>query len=224
MNQLFDDRTDAGMRLAEALKQYEGTASLVLGIPRGGVEVAFQVAKALGLHFSIVVVRKLPFPDSPESGFGAIAEDGSLYILSSARWMLSQSQVDRIVRQQKEEVARRIKILRNGRPLPDLKGRHIILIDDGIAMGSTTHAAAMCTRNLGASRVTVAVPAASPDAKAALEASADEVIAIESPAGFRAVADFYRNWYDVSDEEVGNIMVDAEKSGLLAHPKSSEGI
>jgi putative phosphoribosyl transferase len=218
MIQMFDDRTDAGKRLAEALGQYEGTAPIILGIPRGGVEVAYQAAKALALSFSIIVVRKLPFPDSPESGFGAVAEDGSLVIIPNARWMVSQAQVDRIVEQQQEEVARRIRILRNGRPLPDLKGRHIILIDDGIAMGSTTRAAVVCCRNFGASRVTVAAPAASPNACAALEASTDEVIVLESPPGFRAVADFYRKWYDVSDEEVVAVMADAERSGLLALP------
>jgi putative phosphoribosyl transferase len=223
MMHMFHDRTDAGIRLSEVLKRYEGTNALVLGIPRGGVEVAYQVAKAPGLHFSIIVARKLPFPDSPESGFGAIAEDGSLYIISNARWMLSQSQVDHIVEQQKEEVTRRIRILRNGRPLPDLKGRHIILIDDGIAMGSTTRAAVMCGRNLGASRVTVAAPAASRDARAALAGLADEVVVLESPAGFREVADFYRNWYDVSDQEVVDIMALAEKSGLLTPPKPNTG-
>jgi predicted phosphoribosyltransferase len=165
MIHMFHDRTDAGKRLAEALKRYEGTGALILGIPRGGVEVACQVAKVLALEFSILIVRKLPFPDSPESSFGAIAEDGSLYLVPDTAWILAQNLVDRIVEQQQAEVVRRVRVLHGGRTLPDLRNRHVIVVDDGIAMGSTMQAAVLCCQNLGASYVTVASPVASPKAK-----------------------------------------------------------
>jgi predicted phosphoribosyltransferase len=115
MAYLFHNRTDAGKRLAEALKKYEGTESLILGIPRGGVEPAFQAARILALELSVLIVRKLPFPDSPESGFGAIAEDGSLYIINTNTWMLEKNVVDRVIQQQKAELNRRVEILRGGR-------------------------------------------------------------------------------------------------------------
>jgi putative phosphoribosyl transferase len=213
---MFSDRADAGRQLGAALKKYKGADSLVLGIPRGGVEVAYYVAGALAVQLSIIVVRKLPYPDSPEAGFGAVAEDGSLYFVPGADRTLAQSLIDSIVQRQCQEVARRIEALRNGHPLPDLRNRHIIVVDDGIAMGSTTQAAVRCCRNRGANRVSVAAPAASPHACAELAGVADEIVTLLSPPWFRAVADFYQNWYDVSDNEVVDIMKAAEKSGLLA--------
>jgi predicted phosphoribosyltransferase len=218
---MFQNRTDAGRQLGVALSQYHATHSIVLAIPRGGVEVAHQVAKSLKLSLSLVVVRKLPFPDNPEAGFGALAEDGSLYFLPGANQRLPQSVILNTVQEQQTEVARRVKVLRGGDPLPELRQRHVILVDDGIAMGSTTQAAVKCCRGLGARRVTVAAPVASPEARTSLEASADEVVVLLCPPFFRAVAEFYRDWYDVPDQEVIGIMADARQSGLLAEEKGN---
>jgi putative phosphoribosyl transferase len=169
--------------MGAALKHSAGKDVLILGIPRGGVEVGCQVAEELSAEFSMLVVRKLPFPDNPESGFGAIAEDGSVYLHPEAASWLSPKDIDFIVHEQKKEIIRRIRVLRSGSPLPDMKGRHVILVDDGIAMGSTMQAAVMCCRNLKAKKITVAAPVASPNAVRLAAASADEVVTLLLPPG-----------------------------------------
>ena len=181
----------------------------VLGIPRGGTVVGYEVAKCLDAEFSIIVVHKLPFPDQPEAGFGAIAEDGSVFINPGAAATLPSSVIDTTIEQQRTEVARRVITLRGGTDLPELRHRNVILVDDGIAMGSTARAAIMCCRNAKANRITVAAPVASPDAVTNLESVADGVVALLSPPFFRAVAEAYRRWYDVPDAEVQGIMREA---------------
>ncbi len=213
---MFEDRANAGKQLGDALRAFDMEDPLVLGIPRGGVEVAYHTAKILSASLSIIIVRKLPFPDNPEAGFGAVAEDGTVYMAPGSSGWFPQSTVDRIIREQKDEVQRRINTLRNGGRLPDLRGREVILVDDGIAMGSTATAASMCCRTLGASRILAATPAASPRAVENLRTVSDEVVALISPADFRAVAEFYKNWYDVSDTEVMEIMQQAMQDRLVA--------
>lgn len=213
---IFHDRTEAGEELAAVLRQRPRPRALVLGIPRGGAEVAYRIAEALHAEFSLLVVRKLPYPDNPECGFGAIAEDGATYFVPGADQGLPRELVARIVREQGDEVRRRMAALREGLPLPPLQGRPVILVDDGVAMGSTTQAAVLCCRNLGAARVTVAAPVASRHACAALQSVADEVVILSLPPSFHAVAEAYRDWYDVPDEEVRAIMHQAAQARLLA--------
>jgi putative phosphoribosyl transferase len=203
---MFDDRADAGRKLARALVAYRDKNPLVLAIPRGGVEVGAVVAVSLNADFSLLVSRKLPFPDNPESGFGAVAEDGSLYLHESAGALLDAGVIERIIEEQRQVIARRIEILRNGSPLPALRGRTCILIDDGLAMGSTMRAALMLCKKRAPARIVVAVPVAGTRAKQVTAEQADEVIALETPAHFRAVAQVYRNWRDVSDGEVLEIL------------------
>jgi putative phosphoribosyl transferase len=203
---MFDDRADAGRKLARALVAYRDKNPLVLAIPRGGVEVGAVVAVSLNADFSLLVSRKLPFPDNPESGFGAVAEDGSLYLHESAGALLDAGVIERIIEEQLQVIARRIEILRNGSPLPALRGRTCILIDDGLAMGSTMRAALMLCKKRAPARIVVAVPVAGTRAKQVTAEQADEVIALETPAHFRAVAQVYRNWRDVSDGEVLEIL------------------
>ncbi|MCJ7675191.1 MAG: hypothetical protein MUO33_08560 [Sedimentisphaerales bacterium] len=144
---MFADRKDAGQKLARALENYREQKPLVLAIPKGGVEVGYEVAKHLGCEFSILIARKLPFPDNPEAGFGAVAEDGSTFINNYAARGLSQHTIDRILKQQRREIKRRIAALRKGRPLPQIADRTVILIDDGIAMGSTMRAGISLCKN-----------------------------------------------------------------------------
>ncbi|WP_407355253.1 phosphoribosyltransferase [Methanolobus sp. WCC5] len=203
---VFRDRSDAGERLARELLKYKGRNVLVLAIPRGGVEVGCKVAEYLQVPFSLMVTRKLPFPDNPEAGFGAVAEDGSVFIFRNAAMWLSQEQIDRIVSEQTAEVRRRIEVLRGGRPLPEIAGRTVILVDDGLAMGSTMRASIMLCRKKGASRIVVAVPVAGREVARDIGDMADEIVVLETPANFRAVAQVYMNWYDVSDAEVLRIM------------------
>jgi putative phosphoribosyl transferase len=202
---MFENRRDAGQKLAKALADYAGCEGTVLSIPRGGAEVGFYVAERLGLPLSLVVVRKLPFPDNPESGFGAIAEDGSVYLQSASRAILPTVS-ERIRREQTEEIQRRIQVLRDGKPLPQIADKTVILVDDGIAMGSTMLAAVRLCRNRKAGKIVAAAPVGSPAAVRRVQAEAGDAVILERPVYFRAVADFYRNWYDVSDEEVIEIL------------------
>ena len=203
---MFDDRKDAGRRLARGLEHHRGKDVVVLAIPRGGAEVGYEVARHLGAELSIIVARKLPYPDEPEAGFGAVAEDGSLFISDRAALWLPRQTIERIIEEQRREAERRVRHLRGGRPLPDIKGRTVILVDDGIAMGSTMRAAIALCRNHGATRIVVAAPVASRQVADALAVLVDEVVILEMPRGFQAVAQVYRNWYDVSDEEVLEIV------------------
>ena len=212
---MFDDRRDAGRQLAKALADYQDKDVVVLAIPRGGVEVGYQVARALDADFSLVVVRKLPFPDNPEAGFGAIAEDGSTVIIERATYGLFRESIERIIEFQREEIERRVQVLRGGDPLPDLKGKTVILVDDGIAMGSTMRAAIKLCENQGAGRIVVAVPVTGERVAQEIGARVDEIVVLEKPPFFRAVAQVYRNWYDVSDREVLHIM-EAWRTGQSA--------
>jgi putative phosphoribosyl transferase len=203
---MFKDRKDAGQKLAEKLQHYKESNALVLAIPRGGVELGYEVAKALHCDLSMLICRKLPYPHNPESGFGAIAEDGSVYIYEEAIGDLSVEEVEHIKQAQKEEIKRRIAVLRGDKPLPSLQDRTVILIDDGIAMGSTMHAAVQMCKNSGAEKIVIAVPVAGEWSKREFSHIVDELIVLESPVYFRAVAQVYENWYDVSDEEVLALM------------------
>lgn len=207
---MFKDRRDAGRRLAEALERYEGEGALVLAIPRGGVEVGYQVADHLDADFSLLIARKLPYPDQPEAGFGAVAEDGSTVILDRATRWVSDETVERVVEEQREEIERRVGALRKGDPLPELEGRTVILVDDGIAMGSTMRAAITLCRRENAGKVVVAVPVAGREVtemfRGERDGLADDVVVLEQPKFFRAVAQVYERWYDVPDSEVVALM------------------
>ena len=203
---MFIDRKDAGVKLAKALDRYKDKDVLVLAIPRGGVEVAYEVAKYLDAEFSLLISRKLPIPYNPEAGFGAIAEDGSTYIVSDAKRWLSKEEIEKIKKDQIDEIKRRINILRQGNPLPKIKDRTVILIDDGLAMGSTMRAAIELCKNKKARRIIVAVPVAGKDVKDEIGKSVDEIIVLEMPVFFNAVAQVYLNWHDVTDNEVIEIL------------------
>jgi predicted phosphoribosyltransferase len=176
------------------------------------VEVAYEVAKSLRADLSILVSRKLPYPHNPEAGFGAVAEDGSVFVFEESKKWLSTEAIQRSMEEQKEEIKRRIIVLRGGSQLPEINGRLVILVDDGIAMGSTMRAGIMLCRNRGAKKIIVAAPVAGPRVAEELENMVDEVFILEKPPNFFAVAEAYRNWYDVSDEEVLEIMEKWEKS------------
>jgi putative phosphoribosyl transferase len=213
---MFRDRKDAGRRLAGALRPYRQEHPLILAIPRGGVEVGVQVALGLEAPLAILIARKLPLPDDPEAGFGAVAEDGSTFLVEYLAAALGPARVQETIREQMQEIQRRIAVLRNGEPLPPLAGRTVIVLDDGIAMGSTMRAAVALCRNRQAGRVIVASPVAGPPTAAELRTLADDVVILETPLTFRAVAQAYENWYDVPDEEVIRIMEEYRKT--TGHP------
>ncbi|MDD2680298.1 MAG: phosphoribosyltransferase family protein [Candidatus Omnitrophica bacterium] len=203
---MFRDREDAGEKLARALKNYKDKGALVLAIPRGGVVVGYEVAKYLNADFSIIISRKLPFPGNPEFGFGAIAEDGSLFILGEYEELLPRGLVDKIAQEQKAEITRRILALRKGEGLPEIKDRTVIIVDDGIAMGSTLQAAVALCKNRKAQKIIAASPISGEGMEKELAEIVDEVVILEKPPLFRAVAQGYQDWHDVPDEEVVEII------------------
>lgn len=209
---MFKDRKDAGVKLAKALKKYKGKDVLVLGIPKGGVPVGYEVAKYLDADFSMVVSRKLPFPGNPEFGFGAISEDGSSFIISGYEQQLPKELVADIIHKQELEIKRRISVLRNGKSLPEIKDRTVILVDDGIAMGSTMRAAVYLCKNKQAKKIVVAAPVSGVNIEKELAELVDEVVILEKPEFFSAVAQAYENWYDVPDAEAAAILQKWETS------------
>lgn len=203
---MFRDRKDAGQELARALVQYRSEDVIVLAIPRGGVEVGYEVAKVLDADFSLLIARKLPYPNQPEAGFGAVAEDGSTVILKQASRGVPRETMDAIVDWQRQEIERRVAVLRQGQPLPKIAGRTIILVDDGIAMGSTMRASIKLCKSHNAGKIVVAVPVSGQRVAVEMDRLVDEVVVLEQPRFFRAVAQVYENWHDVSDREVIEIM------------------
>ncbi|MFP4363051.1 MAG: phosphoribosyltransferase [Spirochaetia bacterium] len=202
----FQDRTDAGKQLANVLKLKHFINPLVLAIPRGGVPVAAEIVRQLKWDFELLIIRKLPLPYNPESGFGAIAEDGSTFVHPFAKRKIGEESRKQIVKEQKQEVKRRVKVLRNNRKLPTISERTVILVDDGLAMGSTMRAAIKCCRSEKAKKIIAAVPVAGPRAMEAVKPLVDEVIALKKPKNFHAVAQVYDKWYDLDDKEVQGIM------------------
>ena len=199
---LFTNRQDAGKRLAGALKAFEREGDLlVLAIPRGGVEIGYEIAQALGADLSLLVARKLPLPMNPESGFGAVAEDGSLVLNREAKNWVSRNEIEEIIAEQKKVIQQRIAILRKGARLPELQNRTVILVDDGIAMGSTMQAAVQLCHNARPKKLVIAVPVASRHAIDTFQSQVDDMVALTSPYPFHAVAQVYENWTDVSDDE-----------------------
>jgi predicted phosphoribosyltransferase len=203
---MFLDRTEAGVQLAERLSRFKNQKVLILAIPRGGVEVGFVVAQKLNADFSILVSRKLPFPDNPESGFGAIAEDGSLFIFRESSYWLNKDRIQQIVEEQKTVIRDRIAVLRKNRNLPEIKDRIVILIDDGLAMGSTMMAAIQLCKNRNPKKIIVAVPVSGKSTADMIMEEVDELVVLEMPDKFRAVAEVYRNWYDLTDKDVLKIL------------------
>ncbi len=205
---VFRDRKDAGRKLSLALENYRGKSVLVLAIPKGGIEVGIEVATHIGGEFSVIISRKLPFPYDPEAGFGALAEDGTLVLHPDAREWLSDEEIRAVVKEQEKELRRRLRLLRRDAPLPRMEGRTVILVDDGLAMGSTMKAAVGLCLNRRAGRIVVAAPVGGSAALADLRKTADEIIVLETPVNFQAVALAYRHWTDVSDREAVKLLED----------------
>ncbi|PKQ36644.1 MAG: phosphoribosyl transferase [Actinobacteria bacterium HGW-Actinobacteria-1] len=198
---MFDDRSEAGRLLGAALVSYANHATaVVLGVPRGGVVVAAEIARALHLPLDIVVASKLGAPGNPEFAVGAIDEDG--VVLTNPAAPVSAEYLERVGAERLAEVARRAHAYRAGRAPLDVHDRTAIIVDDGIATGLTTRAAIGYLRRHGAARVVVATPVAPPDTVEALGREADEVVALVTPRDFSAVGRWYREFTQTSDAEV----------------------
>ncbi len=200
----FRDRREAGRRLAERLSGLRATSPLILGLPRGGVPVAYEVAKALGAPLDILVVRKLGVPFQPELGMGAVGEDGvrvlNADVLRQAG--VTEARLAQVEARERAEVEERAARLRGGRPAIPLQGRTAVIVDDGLATGGTARAAVRVARERGAARVILAVPVAPPETVAALRRDADDVVAVETPEPFFAIGGWYSDFSPTSDDEV----------------------
>ena len=201
---IFVDRVDAGRRLAGQLEYLRGENPVVLGLPRGGVPVAFEVARALGAPLDVIVVRKLGVPFQPELGMGAIGEDGVRIVNGDVLRMtgVSQEELAMVEKHERAELERRAQHLRGERVRIPLKGRTVVVVDDGIATGSTARAACQVARAQGAARVVLAVPVAPWDWAARVGNDADETIGLHTPEQFYAIGQFYADFSQVSDDEV----------------------
>ena len=202
---VYRDRKDAGKRLAEKLMQYRGKADvIVLGLPRGGVTVACEVARALQCPLDILIVRKIGFPGNPELAAGAVSETGSGVFNEDivTAYGVSRSYLDMETARQKQEIARRISLYRGGKGVPALTGKTVILVDDGVATGATVKAAISTLKQEKMARLVVALPVASREAEQELSASVDEWICLQTPTDLRAVGSYYTDFSQVEDEEV----------------------
>ncbi|MFE1174860.1 phosphoribosyltransferase family protein [Streptomyces sp. NPDC058773] len=208
---LFTDRADAGHRLAESLRHLEKEDPVVLGLPRGGVPVAFQVARALKAPLDVIVVRKLGVPYQRELGFGAIGEGGVRVISDDIvrRGRLEQADLASVEHAEAAELARQAERFRAGRPRLSLEGRTAIVVDDGIATGATAAAACQVVRAQGAARVVLAVPVAPPDAAERLRAATDEFVCLSTPFAFSAVGEWYQDFSQTPDDEVVSLLAQA---------------
>ena len=201
---IYADRRDAGQRLGMALARFAPEHPLVLGLPRGGVPVAHEVASVLGADLDVLVVRKIGAPGNPEFAIGAIGEDGSLVRTEpDIRAMgLRDDDISTIAQREQAEITRRVQRYRRGLPMASVTDRLVILVDDGLATGSTAAAAVMVLRHLGARRILVAVPTGSAQAVARLRELADEVICLSTPASFGSVGEHYLDFDQTTDDEV----------------------
>jgi putative phosphoribosyl transferase len=203
----FVDRIDAGRRLAAHLADRRGPDVVVLGLPRGGVPVAAEVAAALDAPLDVIVVRKLGVPYQPEVAMGAIGEGGVRVLDESlvTRAGVSPAEVDAVEQRERATLESRVARFRAGRERLDLTGRTAIIVDDGIATGATATAASRVARQLGATRVIVAAPVGGPDAAQQVQ-DADEVVCLLQPRGFYAVGAHYRDFRQTTDDEVAQLL------------------
>jgi putative phosphoribosyl transferase len=201
---MLSDRRAAGERLAELLERYRAEAPSVLALPRGGVVVAAPIAELLGAPLDVVVCRKVGLPENPEYGLGAVAEDGTT-LLDEPRVRAagySVASLAPLIERERREAVERAARYRSGRPFPEVDGRTVILVDDGIATGVTLRVAVRTLRSRHPRRIAVAVGVAPHDTLTTLETEVDDVFALERPFVFFAVGEFYRRFDPVSDAEV----------------------
>lgn len=215
---MFRDRKEAGRRLAAALRPYREERPVVLALPRGGVPVAAEIARALAANLDVLVVRKLGAPGWPELGMGAIAEGGAVFLDGETlrKLRVTPDELDEIAENESAELARRARAYRHGGELLPLAGRTVILVDDGVATGGTARAAVRAARRLEARRVVLAVPVIASGAAEDLRSEVDDLVYLEAPAPFRAVGASYQDFGQVSDAEVIRLL---QTAGAIPPPE-----
>ena len=212
MEGAFPDRAEAGRFLATKLSKYSGRDDvIVLGLPRGGVPVAYEVARALRVPLDVFIVRKLGVPGFEELAVGAIASGGVRVLNEDVARALPNADeiIEAVTKQETAEVERREQKYRDGRPAPEIQGKAVILIDDGLATGATMRAAVKALRQRGAAKIVVAVPVGPLDTCKEFEEEADEVVCASAPEFFQAVGQYYEDFSQTSDDEVRELLARA---------------
>ncbi|MGQ9469223.1 MAG: phosphoribosyltransferase [Nitrososphaerales archaeon] len=206
---VFKDRIHAGKLLAKKLENYRDEDLIILAIPSGGVPVGFTIAKEIDKPFDLIVVRKIPIPMEPEAGFGAMSFDG-ITVLNEPlleRLGLTKKEINECSSQVLKEIKRRMDKFRGDKPFPDLKGKTVVIVDDGLASGYTMLASIKSVKKQLVRKIIVAVPTASTNAINLIAPHVDEIVCLNiRNSFFFAVADAYQNWYDLSDDEVQNYL------------------
>jgi predicted phosphoribosyltransferase len=209
MERAFANRTEAGQRLAEKLREYAGRKDvIVLGLPRGGVPVAYEIAKRLHTPLDVFIVRKLGVPGFEELAAGAIAS-GDVRVLNEDVIRAipnAEAAIEAVTTKEAAELKRREQIYREGRPPPELRNRIVILVDDGLATGATMRAAVKALQQSGAAKIVVAVPVGPPNTCREVKQDADEAICLSTPEFFQAVGQYYEDFSQTSDEDVRHLL------------------
>jgi predicted phosphoribosyltransferase len=198
---MFTDRKQAALALAGALEKYRGNNVVIAGIPRGGIETAYYVARHLDAALSFIIARKLSYPGDTEYALGAMAEDGTVYCNPNAKYKISQEMIDEIEDEQQKEIERRKLIYRAIQVFPHLKDKIVIIVDDGIATGATISAVIKMCKKREAGKIVVAAPVAAKITIKRLLNEADEVVILEQPRKFYAVSQFYASFRNLTDQE-----------------------
>ena len=200
----YTDRAEAGRVLAERLAPMGLEGAAVLALPRGGVPVGYEIARRLGSRLDVLVTRKIGYPPQPELGVGAIAEGGAPVFDAGLlqRLGLREQDLAATVAAERAELGRRVEVYRRGRPLPEITGRPVIVVDDGLATGGTARAAVRALRERGPSRLVLAVPVGAAETVGGLEAEVDDLVVPAAPWEFRAVGQWYRDFEQLTDDDV----------------------
>jgi putative phosphoribosyl transferase len=210
----FEDRKDAGRQLAERLARYEDENSIILALPRGGVPVGYEIARALAAPLDIFIARKLGAPGRRELGIGAVAQGGVRVLNARIVQALDvrEEYIERVAAKETAEIERRLRLLRGDRPEPEVRGRTVILVDDGLATGVTARAAILALRRRVPRRLVLAVPVGALQAIETIRSEADELVCLKVPSDLMAIGFWYLNFEQVPDEEAIKLLEEAQRA------------
>ncbi|WP_343693603.1 phosphoribosyltransferase family protein [Chitinophaga sp.] len=198
---MFHNRKQAAVKLAKSLEKYKKEHPVVIGIPRGGLETAYYVARHLHAELAFILVKKLSAVDNPEYAIGAVTEDGTVYYNPGTKEKFSREYIDAIEQQKRKEIEKRRKLYRNIQLFPKLKNKTVIIVDDGIATGATILAVVAVCKKGNAEKIIVASPVCPHDVTKQLSHEVDDIVMLKDPDEFSAVSDFYENFQNIDDEE-----------------------